>query len=365
MIYGYYSTVCGGTIHYHDDLTLVTASGKGTNEIPEPMFFSGSYAYFDTSVTDNTVAYYQNTFSNFVYLSSISGHTIVLAVYKDPSKVMDHIGFTAYEVVNNALSKLGLPKVYNSYQPVRARLDKVVTNKSASVQHMIRILRDCPKVTVTKPKLCAVKQYISKERRILKKMADDNEPMWKVIERLENIKCNIEWLKLALNDKHSDTEQWQYPATQEQFNALCLYQGYTPHFNSCQYAKIHELTEKGAMLLVSTAHQYTVYSTRTIEDITTENFVSEQMSDFKTGLCDRFFQLDDNGYVLRRFSVYYDNYGRVSLDNFYNTSARADLLIGNTLVSTSPNFSTMDIEFMSYKNEDKRAFHVASTLNLP
>lgn len=362
MFYTFMNTYCSGIFHIGDS---INGYSKLKLQTYKPEITVGDYAMFNCKPNYQSISDYQLEFRYLLFTGSGSTANQVVVINRTPAKVLDDIHLSPLALVNKVRQKLGMPN-YNSEPKYTEDDDREPkhTEMTEGVAALVRILRKCPKVSVTKPKLCSVKQYISKERKRLRDV--DNLTSRELLYQFDCIRANVEWLTNVLNfsDNSKLTEDWYYPVTQTQYNALCLMQSYTPHFRSCQYLSLHHLSKLALVRLYMHLEEDNNNGMQDTLAMLSDSgmYQFKQATDFANGLCDRFFQLDDDGYVNKRFSVYYDDNGKVSIDNFYNTRPTVDLIIGNTEVSTNENFSSLWNKCESYKNNDNRPLRVAKVM---
>lgn len=318
----------------------------------KPMPPSGNFcdaSYFPHIAISELVNRYQ-----FVYLSYKSIRLInndpremVYISHEQPSKLIDYLSKSPNEILAVVKKNLGIDYVSKSNTKVSAT--KEVTKDNASVKHLKRILRNCPSVTVTKPELMSVKAFVKQAKQELREK-QSNMSECAIVDFLYNFRRVWELLNKAHNDKRELTNVYQYPETLEQYKALCLMQSCNTPFNSCQELDLRKLKLRD--LKVFLGDDKSDFSCLNIE----ANAMYERLQylDFCNGLCDRFFKLDDNGFICCRFAVYHDTVGNISLDNFYNTSKRSKLKIGNTVVSNSNRFGFY--QGSTYKNDSECNF---------
>ena len=362
MFYTYANTYGIGLFHVGDS---IFSYSKLKLQTYKPELTVGDYAMFNCPPNYQSISDYQLEFRYLLFTGGSIANQVVV-INRTPAKVLDDIHLSSLALVNKVRQKLGMPNFVREQEDNTEDDNKEpkYTEMTEGVAALVRILRKCPKVSVTKPKLCSVKQYISKERKRLKDT--DKLTSRELLYQFDCIRANVEWLTNVLNfsDNNKLTEDWYYPVTQTQYNALCLMQSYTPHFRSCQYLNLHHLSKLELVRLYMHLEEENNNGMQGTLVMLSDNSMYElrQATDFANGVCDRFFQLDDVGYVNKRFAVYYDDNGKVSIDNFYNTRPTADLIIGNTEVSTDENFSTLWYKYESYKNHDNRALRVAKVM---
>lgn len=221
-----------------------------------------------------------------------------------------------------------LPQSLNKSKPSATE----VVQSCEVADYLSSILRKCPEVSVIKPKLKTVKQYLRELHKdaVLLDNGEVENPRVAHLKLAKKISA-IGSLRLMHNDSKALAQNFRYPTTQKQFNALCLMQAYTNAFSSCQYLPLHEMSLDDVKAYVN---NYFINKSLSLI-IENSEYFDDQDLDFCTGYIDRFFTLDDKGFVNKRFSIYRTKEGDISIDNFYNCSARTTLKIGNTFVTST------------------------------
>jgi hypothetical protein len=128
-------------------------------------------------------------------------------------------------------------------------------------------------------------------------------------------------------------ELFKVATTVEQYRAIHLLQSYTKWFDSCQYLPLHRLTRKAVKAYLQSGLLSTGIKLGSMIDL-------DITKDFTRGLASRYFQMAEDGTILRRFTVYKLKVSHGSkatvlrASNFYNMS-NLDVTIKGIPVSTT------------------------------
>lgn len=198
---------------------------------------------------------------------------------------------------------------------VRAKLqssNEAVTSKiktgrkvkgCASQCYLADVLRTCPKVDVS----------FMKTVKPSKLVFEDCDGGSETMTMLNYIRAYKQLSKV----QGDVSGEWYKVETQAQFRALTLMQGYTQVFDSCQYIPVHNLSLETIKFHLNEASLSQVRML--LEGYGSEYNNNRQDEDWVSGNVVRYFCLDEDGFILRRFYAFksQDN-GHYYLNNFYN-----------------------------------------------
>lgn len=271
----------------------------------------------------------------------------VYYVIGEPTTLLTYLTMNTETLIKKVLKHFELTAELN--KPRLDYAEKGVQLDHPNVKYLRDILSRCPRVMVEAdelPKPKEVKQHAAKIiREALKNsnMCEDN--IRYTLIRFTKIYRLLELDKL--NKKLA--EEYSFPVTREQYNALALMQSYATPFSSCQYLPLHELE-------FDTIEKYLSgkYSSELVDltDNVYTNFCLKQNVDFLDGSCDRFFKLSKNNTVEKRFSIYYDSDGDYIFGNFYNSPHRTSLKIGGLRIDNTVDPCELDPCTETYFNND-------------